>query len=120
MAIVANFISIVHAAVAMYAVLGVAVIWLGMICGWLWTENHVFRVTHFAVIAFVMLRLAVGVPCPLSAWEDQIRGGKSNGVAARLAFRGADPRKFRIGCEVLFGMTAIFGARLLFARRGAR
>jgi len=117
MGIVANLILIVHAAVAMFVVLGVGAIWLGTFCNWRWTENLVFRVAHFAVIGFVMLRLFVGVPCPLSVWEDRLRGARSNGVFARLAFRGADDRKFRLGCKVIFGATILFGAHLALTRR---
>jgi hypothetical protein len=117
MAIVANLISVLHAAVAMFVVLGTAAIWMGTFCNWRWTDNLSFRATQFAVIAFVMLRLELGEPCPLSVWEDQVRGSRSNGVAARLAFRGADPRSFRIGCEIMFGVTALLGMRLVWTRR---
>jgi hypothetical protein len=117
MAIIANVISVVHAAIAMFAVVGAGAIWIGTICHWRWTGNLFFRATHFAVVTFVMLRLTLGMPCPLSVWEDSLRGGRSTGVVARLAFRGADPERFLVGCEILFGTTVVLALHDVFKRR---
>ena len=120
MTALADAIALAHAAVAMFVVLGVAAISLGVILNWRWTENMAFRATHFVVITFIMTRLILGQPCPLSMWEDGIRGRKPTGIVARLAFRGANENLFRIGCGILFGATALFALHLALKRRFAR
>jgi hypothetical protein len=97
-------------------VLGLGAIALSAIFDWRWTGNRFFRAAHFAIIAFVMFRLVVGAPCPLSEWEDQIRGRRSHGIIARLAFRRADEQFFRAGCAAVFVATLM----LELARRCAR
>jgi hypothetical protein len=117
----ADLIGVIHAAVAMFAVIGMGAICFGTIFGWRWTENAIFRVAHFWVIAFVMIRLVTGSPCPLSKWEDGIRGRPHpDGLAARLAFRGVDQRIFKYGCGIMFAATAMLGAHSVLARRSAR
>jgi hypothetical protein len=108
MTVLADAIAFIHAGVAMFVVLGVAAISLGTALNWRWTENLTFRTAHFAVIIFILTRLILGAPCPLSVWEDNIRGHKPTGVIARLAFRGADQNAFRFGCGILFTVTALF------------
>jgi hypothetical protein len=117
---VADAIGLLHAMIAMFCVIGFAAICLGTIFGWRCTEHLYFRATHFAVIAFVMLRLLLNVPCPFSELEDHVRGGRATGLAARLAFRGADQQTFQRGCATIFCVSAILGLHLMLCRYYAR
>jgi polyferredoxin len=43
--------------------------------GWKWTRNSWFRYLHLGAIAFVAAEALAGLACPLTVWEDVLRGG---------------------------------------------
>ena len=49
--------------------------WLGAALGWAWIRNPWFRYLHLAAIVFVALEALLGYACPLTIWEDLLRGG---------------------------------------------
>ncbi len=49
--------------------------WIGAALGWTWIRNPWFRYLHLAAIVFVALEAALGYACPLTIWEDMLRGG---------------------------------------------
>ncbi|HYI85859.1 MAG TPA: DUF2784 family protein, partial [Burkholderiales bacterium] len=49
--------------------------WVGAGVGWRWVRNPWFRYLHLAAIAFVAAEAVLGVMCPLTVWEDMLRGG---------------------------------------------
>jgi len=73
-AFLADFILIVHFAFVAFVVGGLALIWIGAARGWQWVRNFWFRVAHLAAIVFVAGEALVGVWCPLTVWEDALRG----------------------------------------------
>jgi hypothetical protein len=54
---------------------GLLVVWVGAGVGWRWVRNPWFRFLHLGAIAFVAAEALVGVMCPLTVWEDMLRGG---------------------------------------------
>ena len=42
---------------------------------WNWIRNPWFRYLHLGAIAFVAVEAVLGVACPLTVWEDLLRGG---------------------------------------------
>jgi hypothetical protein len=42
--------------------------------GWDWVRGPRFRLAHLAAILFVAAESLVGVWCPLTVWEDALRG----------------------------------------------
>jgi hypothetical protein len=72
----ADAILIVHFLVAAYIVLGLAAVWLGAALGWGWVRNPWFRWLHLAAIVFVAGEAVLGFACPLTVWEDMLRGGR--------------------------------------------
>ena len=40
-----------------------------------WIGNWVFRSLHLAAITFVAIESLIGMVCPLTQWEDKLRGG---------------------------------------------
>jgi polyferredoxin len=70
----ADLILIVHFAFVLFVVGGLPAIWLGAACGWRWIRNFKFRAAHLAVISFVALEALLGIACPLTVWEDVLRG----------------------------------------------
>src|SRR5258706_214260 len=41
---------------------------------WRWVRNRIFRVTHLATLMLVTVEALLGITCPLTIWEDMIRG----------------------------------------------
>ena len=70
----ADAILIVHFLIAACIVLGLAAVWLGASLGWAWVRNPWFRWLHLAAIVFVAGEAVLGVACPLTLWEDVLRG----------------------------------------------
>ena len=70
----ADFILIVHFAFVLFVVGGLPAIWLGAARGWRWVRNFGFRAAHLAAISFVALEALLGMACPLTVWEDALRG----------------------------------------------
>ncbi|MFN7087300.1 MAG: DUF2784 domain-containing protein [Burkholderiales bacterium] len=75
--LLADLVLVVHFAFVLFVVGGLALIWAGACLGWRWVRNFWFRVTHLAAILFVAGEALAGVWCPLTVWEDWLRGGRS-------------------------------------------
>jgi len=72
--LLADSILVVHFAFVLFVVLSLPLIWIGAIADWHWTRNFCYRVAHLAAILFVSAEAAAGVWCPLTLWEDALRG----------------------------------------------
>ena len=72
---VADALLAVHFLIAAFIVAGLVLVWLGAAAGWQWTRNPWFRYLHLGAIAFVAAEAVAGLACPLTVWEDLLRGG---------------------------------------------
>jgi hypothetical protein len=54
---------------------GLVLVWTGAALGWAWVRNPWFRYLHLGAIAYVAGEALLGVMCPLTVWEDLLRGG---------------------------------------------
>lgn len=70
----ADAVLVVHAAFVLFVVASLPLIWLGAAFGWRWVRNPWFRGAHLAAIAFVVVETLLGYACPLTIWEDALRG----------------------------------------------
>jgi hypothetical protein len=77
-ALLADVILIVHFAFVSFVVGGLALTWIGAAAGWRWVRNFWFRVAHLAAIAFVAGEALLGIWCPLTIWEDALRGVRAD------------------------------------------
>jgi hypothetical protein len=73
--VAADLVLAVHAAFVLFVVGGLAATWLGAAFGKAWARNPWFRGLHLAAIAFVVVQSVLGYTCPLTVWEDALRGG---------------------------------------------
>jgi hypothetical protein len=73
--IAADALLVAHFLVAAFVVCGLPLVWLGAAIGWRWVRNPWFRYAHLAAIAVVALEALAGIACPLTIWEDLLRGG---------------------------------------------
>lgn len=76
-ALLADAILVAHFAFVLFVVGGLALIWTGAAAGWRWVRNFWFRIAHLAAICFVALEALIGMVCPLTEWEDALRGTPS-------------------------------------------
>src|SRR5581483_2801741 len=97
----ADAILVLHAAFVAF-VAGVAVyVWIGVGLAWPGVRNRGLRLVHLAAIWFVCIETLAGIACPLTVWEDKLRGTSSDAgfVAAwlhRLLFYDWPPWVFAV------------------------
>ena len=72
--LLADIVLVAHFAFVLFVVGGLASIWIGAAAGWRWVRDFRLRAAHLAAIAFVAIESIAGVWCPLTAWEDALRG----------------------------------------------
>jgi len=72
---IADVVLVVHALFVAFVVGGLAFIWLGAWRGWQSARNLRFRVLHLCAIVVVALEAIAGIACPLTVWENRLRGG---------------------------------------------
>lgn len=71
----ADVLLFLHAAFVAFVVGGLIAIGLGTALRWRWVRNRGFRLAHLVAIVFVALEALAGITCPLTVWEDALRGG---------------------------------------------
>lgn len=76
--LLADAILLIHFAFVLFVLGGLLLIWTGAVLGWKWVRYFWFRIAHLAAIVFVALESLVGVWCPLTVWEDALRGTASD------------------------------------------
>lgn len=72
--LVADLILIVHFAFVLFVGGGLVAIWAGALSGWDWVRDLRYRIVHLAAILFVAAESLAGMWCPLTVWEDALRG----------------------------------------------
>jgi polyferredoxin len=73
--LLADAILVLHFLIVAFIVGGLVLTWIGALAGWAWIRNRWFRYLHLAAIVFVAAEALFGVVCPLTVWEDMLRGG---------------------------------------------
>jgi len=75
----ADIIVVVHFLIVLFIVAGVPLVYLGGALRWVWVRSRPWRVLHLGAIMFVAAESLLGIACPLTAWEDALRGQRSAG-----------------------------------------
>ena len=70
----ADLVLLLHAAFVVFIVGGLVATWVGAALDKPWARNQWFRGLHLAAIAFVVAQSLLGYTCPLTIWEDALRG----------------------------------------------
>jgi hypothetical protein len=71
-------IVVVHLLIVLFVVAGVPLVYLGAALRWAWVRSWRWRVLHLGAILFIAAESILGVACPLTVWEDTLRGQRSN------------------------------------------
>ena len=117
MPLLADLVLAVHFVFVLFVVGSLPLIWLGAAAGWRWVRHFGFRLVHLAAILIVSAEAVAGIWCPLTLWEDALRGvtaGKS--FVARwihtLLFHDLPPSVFTITYLLFAGLVALTWWRL--------
>ena len=70
----ADLVLLAHAAFVIFVVTGLLATWLGLAFGRPFARNPWFRGAHLVAILFVVAESALGYECPLTVWENTLRG----------------------------------------------
>ena len=71
----ADALLVLHFAIVLFIAGGLILTWTGAALGWGWIRSPWFRYLHLGAIAFVAIEALLGIACPLTVWEDMLRGG---------------------------------------------
>src|SRR5215212_749615 len=123
-ALLADVLLVLHFGIVAFIVGGLVLTWIGAWRGWRWVRNPAFRYLHLAAIAFVALETLFGYACPLTVWEDQLRGGvRAESFVGRwvrsVLYYNAPPWVFAVAYVAWATATAVT-LWLVPARRKAR
>ena len=78
--LLADLIVAIHFGYVAFVALGLLVILTGGLLRWQFIRNFWFRVFHLAMILIVVFEALLGIVCPLTTWEYDLRvaGGQQN------------------------------------------
>jgi hypothetical protein len=109
--LMADAILVGHLLFVVFVVLGLILIFVGKFLSWQWVRNPWFRVTHLLATGVVVLQSWLGVICPLTIWEMDLRSKAGESVyedsfithwLTELLYYQAPPWVFVV-CYTLFG-----------------
>lgn len=124
----ADLIVIVHFGYVSFVLFGLILILIGGWRGWSWVRNPIFRGLHLLAISIVVAEALLGIDCPLTTWEHQlrVRAGQTTHGGAFIAdfvhdvmFIDAPMWMFQV-CYVLFGLVVLGSWFLIPPRRRSR
>ncbi len=69
----ADVVLVIHFSYVLFVVVGQVLTMVGWWRGWMWTRYFSFRIAHLACIAIVVLQSWLGIVCPLTILEYQLR-----------------------------------------------
>jgi hypothetical protein len=70
-------IVVVHLVIMLFITAGLPLIYIGAARRWAWVRDWRWRALHVAAIGFVAAESLAGIVCPLTLWEDALRGQQS-------------------------------------------
>lgn len=74
----ANTILLIHFALVLFITAGLPLIYVGGALGWTWVRAWRWRALHLSAIVLVAVESLLGIACPLTVWENALRGNRSN------------------------------------------
>jgi hypothetical protein len=78
MQVLADTILLIHASVVAFIVGGAFYIWIGVWRDWVGIRSPLFRYVHIGAMLFVAAETVMGLVCPLTLWEQELRGEQSD------------------------------------------
>jgi len=85
-ALAADLVAVFHLFYVIFALGGQVCILLGAALKWQWVRNPAFRTIHLAAVGLVALEAVVGMFCPLTLWEYDLRTLAGQATERNLSF----------------------------------
>jgi hypothetical protein len=73
----ADTVLLIHFAIVLFITAGLPLIYLGAARNWSLVRAWRWRALHLGAIAFVAVESMAGIVCPLTRWEDALRGQRT-------------------------------------------
>ena len=70
----ADAVVVVHLLIVVFVLTGVPLVYLGAKRHWAWVRSWRWRLLHLVAIAVIAAESLLGIDCPLTVWEDRLRG----------------------------------------------
>ena len=74
MILIADIVLIFHFCIVIFITFGFFLIPIGYKFGWVWIKNLKLRIFHCGMMVFVTLETLLGITCPLTSIENNLRG----------------------------------------------
>jgi hypothetical protein len=71
--LLADGILLTHFALVIFVVFGFIFIWIGHFAKWKSAKNAKFRICHVFIMGVVFCKSLLGIVCPLTEWENDLR-----------------------------------------------
>ena len=113
--IVADVLVAIHFAIVAFVVLGLLAILIGVALRRSWARNFWFRLVHLIAIGFIAVEGFLGMDCPLTIWEQQLRDAAHQEFSGdsfmarlihRMLFVNVDPEILNL-CHIAFGALVL-------------
>ncbi len=127
--VAADAVLFAHALFVVFVVFGLLLILVGKAFSWSWVRNPWFRLAHLSGIVVVVLKAWLGVICPLTTWEMELRSRAGDAAYAgsfiaywleKLLYYQAPAWVFVV-CYTAFGLLVVLNWFLVrpssFARK---
>ena len=69
----------IHLLIVLFILLGLPLVYVGVTLHWAWVRSWRWRMLHLGAILFVAAEALLGITCPLTVWEDTLRGRRTAG-----------------------------------------
>jgi hypothetical protein len=111
----ADAVLVVHGLFVAFVIAGLLLILAGKAAGWRWVRNLKFRLVHLVSIAIVVLQAWLGIVCPLTTWEMQLRAraGDATYAGSFVAHWVGELLYYQAPAWVFVATYTIFGALVL-------
>lgn len=108
----ADAVVVVHLLIVLFVLTGVPLVYLGAKRRWAWVRSWRWRLLHLVAIAVIAAESLLGIDCPLTVWEDRLRGQQlSSGFIERwidrILFYDAPSRVFTAAYVAFAALVAI-------------
>jgi Protein of Unknown function (DUF2784) len=108
----ADTIVVAHLLIVLFVLTGVPLVYFGAARHWAWVQDWRWRLLHLLAIAVIASESIFGINCPLTVWEDRLRGQQtSTGFIERwvdaVLFYDAPTRVFAAAYVAFAALVAI-------------
>ncbi len=78
MILIADIVLFFHFCIVVFITFGFVLIPIGYDFNWIWIKNKKLRLLHFGMMIFVTFETILGLSCPLTVLENNLRGITEN------------------------------------------